>query len=82
MLQQLDEAEESWQEHAAEAPEGVGQLQVRVLAAAPALCSSFRSALCESQEERSCLTHRLIMAHVHSRSRCLSLKGLSCLWIV
>jgi len=40
MLQQLDEAEESWQEHAAEAPEGVGQLQVRVLAAAAAaLCS-------------------------------------------
>lgn len=31
MLQQLQEAEESWQEHAAEAPEGVGQLQVRRL---------------------------------------------------
>jgi hypothetical protein len=29
MLQQLQEAEDSWQEHAAEAPEGVGQLQVR-----------------------------------------------------
>jgi hypothetical protein len=28
MLQQLQEAQESWQEHAAEAPEGVGQLQV------------------------------------------------------
>jgi hypothetical protein len=31
MLQQLQEAEESWQEHAAEAPEEVGQLQVRRL---------------------------------------------------
>lgn len=28
MLQQLQEAQESWQEHAAEAPENVGQLQV------------------------------------------------------
>lgn len=28
MLQQLQEAQESWQEHAAEAPESVGQLQV------------------------------------------------------
>lgn len=31
MLAQLDEAVESWQEHTAEAPEGVGQLQVRVV---------------------------------------------------
>lgn len=29
MLQQLEDAQESWQEHAAESPEAVGQLQVR-----------------------------------------------------
>lgn len=31
MLQQLQEAQDSWQEHAAEAPEGVGQLQMHCL---------------------------------------------------
>jgi hypothetical protein len=31
MLQQLEDAQDSWQEHAAESPEAVGQLQVRGL---------------------------------------------------
>jgi hypothetical protein len=30
MLQQLEDVQESWQEHAAESPEAVGQLQVCV----------------------------------------------------
>lgn len=34
MLAQLQEAEDAWQEHAAEAPEEVGQLQVRMLCTA------------------------------------------------